>query len=83
MKVVILDGYVDEPSILGVPPYISPYVRELAGVCNELGVEWEYITIDDWRIGRRVEGDMLVLIGGAIVPGKYLRTYPASLREIR
>ncbi|AGB05103.1 putative Fe-S oxidoreductase [Aciduliprofundum sp. MAR08-339] len=83
MKVVILDGYVDEPSILGVPPYISPYVRELAGVCNELGVEWEYITIDDWRSGRRVRGDMLVLIGGAVVPGKYLRTYPASLREIR
>ncbi len=83
MKVVILDGYVDEPSILGVPPYISPYVRELAGVCRELGVDYEYLTIDDWREGRRIEGDILVLIGGAVVPGKYLRTYPASLREIR
>ncbi len=83
MKVVILDGYVDEPSILGVPPYISPYVRELAGVCRELDMEYEYLTIDDWRAGKRMEGDVLVLVGGAIVPGKYLRTYPASLREIR
>ena len=24
MKVVILDGYVDEPSNFGVPPYLSP-----------------------------------------------------------
>ncbi len=83
MKVVILDGYVDEPSVLGVPPYISPYVREVAGVCNELGMEWEYLTIDDLRAGRNPEGDILVVVGGAVVPGKYLRTYPASLREIR
>ena len=83
VKVVILDGYVDEPSVLGVPPYISPYIRELAGVCKELGVECEYKSIDMWREGERIEGDILVLLGGAIVPGKYLRTYPASLREIR
>ena len=83
MKVVILDGYVDEPSVLGVPPYISPYVRELAGVCKELGVDCEYKSIDMWRRGEGIKGDVLVLLGGAIVPGKYLRTYPASLREIR
>jgi len=83
MKIVILDGYVDEPSVLGVPPYISPYVRELAGGCKELEVDYEYMTIDDWRKGRKIEGDVLVLVGGAVVPGKYLRTYPASMREIR
>ncbi len=82
MLVTIFDGYIDEPSLLGVPPYISPYVREVAGVCRELGVDYEYVTIDQWRKGRRLRGDILVFIGGAIVPGKYLRTYPASRREI-
>ncbi len=82
MQITIFDGYVDEPSVLGVPPYISPYVRRIAGVCRELGIEYEYMTIDDWRAGRRPAGDLLVFIGGALVPGKYLRTYPASRREI-
>ena len=82
MLVTIFDGYVDEPSVLGVPPYLSPYIRELAGVCHELGVEYEYITIDNWRNGTKPHGDLLVLVGGAVVPGKYLRTYPASPREI-
>ncbi len=82
MLVTIFDGYVDEPTILGVPPYISPYIREVAGVCEELGVKYEYVTIDDFRKGRKILGDLLVVIGGAVVPGKYLRTYPASIREI-
>ena len=82
MLVTIFDGYIDEPSLLGVPPYISPYVREVAGVCRELGIKYEYITIDQWRAGMRPKGNILVLIGGAVVPGKYLRTYPASQREI-
>ncbi len=80
--ITILDGYVDEPTILGVPPYISPYVREVAGVCRELEIPYEYMTIDEWRRGRRIRGDILVLIGGAVVPGRYLSTYPASAREI-
>ncbi len=82
MLVTIFDGYIDEPSLLGVPPYISPYVREVAGVCRELGVDYEYITIDQWRMGKKPRGDILVFIGGAVVPGKYLRTYPASQREV-
>ncbi len=82
MLITILDGYVDEPSLLGVPPYISPYIRQVAGVCEELGVDCKYMTIDHWRAGAKIEGDLLVFIGGAIVPGKYLRTYPASPREI-
>lgn len=83
MKLTILDGYVDEPTILGVPPYISPYVREVAGVCREVGLDYKYMTIDQWREGGKIEGDILVLIGGAVVPGRYLRTYPASTNEIR
>ena len=31
----IIDGYVDEPACLGVPPYISPYIRTIAGVLKE------------------------------------------------
>ena len=31
LKVTILDGYIDEPACLGVPPYISPYPRYIAG----------------------------------------------------
>ena len=31
LKIALLDGYVDEPTCLGVPPYISPYPRYIAG----------------------------------------------------
>ena len=34
-RVLILDGFVDEPSTLGVPPTISPYVRYLYGAAVE------------------------------------------------
>ena len=82
MLATILDGYVDEPSMLGVPPYISPYIRQVAGVCRELGVDCRYMSIDRWRKGESVPGELLIFIGGAVVPGKYLRTYPASIREV-
>jgi len=83
MKIVILDGYVDEPSCLGVPPYISPYPRAAAGAAISAGAEVEYITIGQVRSGREVpKGDLLVAIGGSSVPGKYLRDAPASKREL-
>jgi len=82
MKVVILDGYVDEPSNFGVPPYISPYPRYVAGAVRDAGHEWEYVTIDRVRAGHPLAGDLLVLISGPIVPGKYLRSLPISEREI-
>ena len=82
MKVVILDGYVDEPSNFGVPPYISPYPRYLAGAVAEAGHEWEYVTIDPVRAGRPLKGDLLAVISGPIVPGKYLRGLPISEKEI-
>lgn len=31
MCCVVIDGYVDEPAVLGVPPYVSTYVRYVAG----------------------------------------------------
>jgi radical SAM superfamily enzyme with C-terminal helix-hairpin-helix motif len=88
MKVVILDGYVDEPSCLGVPPFISPYVRYTAGAISNAGFDPTYVTIDELRGGSdKVKAldsaKLLVIIGGAIVPGKYLRGAPASVSEIK
>ncbi len=82
MKVVILDGYVDEPSNFGVPPYISPYPRYVAGAVHDAGHEWEYVTVDQVRVGHPLKGDLLVLLSGPIVPGKYLRSLPISEKEI-
>jgi radical SAM superfamily enzyme with C-terminal helix-hairpin-helix motif len=87
MKIIILDGYVDEPSCLGVPPYISPYVRYLAGAVQDAGFEYTYITIDEFRRGsikikKMNKAQLLVIVGGAVVPGKYLRGNPASVSEI-
>src|SRR2546429_7741350 len=82
MKVVILDGYVDEPSNFGVPPYISPYPRYVTGAIHDAGHTSEYVTIDQVRVGHPLNGDLLVLISGPIVPGKYLRSLPISEREI-
>ena len=82
MKVTILDGYIDEPSRLGVPPFISPYVRYVFGAVIAAGHEPEYMTIDHYRQGRRPAGEILFMISGALVPGKYLRTMPMSSREL-
>ena len=82
MKVVILDGYVDEPSNFGVPPYISPYPRYLAGAVRDAGHTWEYVPVDRVRAGHPLKGDLLAVISGPIVPGKYLRSLPISEKEI-
>ena len=82
MEVVILDGYVDEPSNFGVPPYISPYPRYVAGAVRDAGHTPVYVTIDEVRAGRPLRGGLLVLLSGPIVPGKYLRGMPISEREI-
>src|SRR5256885_13105062 len=82
MKVVVLDGYVDEPSNFGVPPYISPYPRYVTGAVRDAGHSPEYVTIDQARAGHSLSGDLLVLISGPIVPGKYLRSLPISEKEV-
>jgi radical SAM superfamily enzyme with C-terminal helix-hairpin-helix motif len=84
----ILDGYVDEPACFGVPPYISPYVRSVAGVLTERGYGVRYCTIDQLRrdpsrftaLGGAA---VVVMIAGVTVPGKYLGGTPPSLAEIR
>lgn len=84
----ILDGYVDEPACLGVPPYISPYVRTVAGTLFAHGYSAGYLTIDQVRkdpalIHRMHAADLVVMIAGVTVPGKYLGGTPATLTEIR
>ena len=84
----ILDGYVDEPACLGVPPYISPYIRTVAGALIGHRFTVHYLTIDQLRKDPRIinlmdRANLLVMIAGVTVPGKYLGGTPATLNEIQ
>ena len=84
----ILDGYVDEPACLGVPPYISPYIRTVAGALIAHGYTVRYLTIDQlrkdpMRTAELNRAALLVMIAGVTVPGKYLGGTPATLTEIQ
>ena len=84
MAWLVLDGYEDEPAAFGVPPYVGFHVRYICGVFETRGVDYDYLTIDQWRLGARPdieEIDGVVIMAGAIVPGKYLRGTPISHRE--
>ena len=81
--VSMIDGYIDEPGSLGVPPYIHPLVRAVYGAAKDAGAEASYHTIDDLRQGWRPERtDVMVVLTGSAVPGRYIRANPASRREI-
>lgn len=91
MRAVIIDGYVDEPACLGVPPYIAPYPRYVAGALLECGFKEDdiyYITIDSLRVasadvGEKIrKADAVIIIAGMTVPGKYLRAEPIRPGEI-
>ncbi|MEO2068249.1 MAG: radical SAM protein [Desulfurobacteriaceae bacterium] len=90
MRVVILDGYVDEPTCLGVPPYISTYVRYVAGALVLAGISEDsidYITIDQYRREEEKkeslkDADVIFLITGMTVPGRYLGGKPITEKEI-
>lgn len=84
----IIDGYVDEPACLGVPPYISPYIRTIAGVLTDYGNTVRYCTIDQIRsdpayLQTAGKAEIAVMIAGVTVPGKYLGGTPASYADIR
>jgi radical SAM superfamily enzyme with C-terminal helix-hairpin-helix motif len=84
----IIDGYVDEPACLGVPPYISPYIRTVAGVLAGRGYRTRYCTIDQVRsdpgfISYFSKSAFIVMIAGVTVPGKYIGGTPATLTEIQ
>jgi radical SAM superfamily enzyme with C-terminal helix-hairpin-helix motif len=88
VEALIIDGYVDEPACLGVPPYIAPYIRNLAGVLYDHDLKPRYLTIDQIReqpciltsAGTR---GVAIMVAGVTVPGKYLGGTPASLTEIQ
>jgi radical SAM superfamily enzyme with C-terminal helix-hairpin-helix motif len=81
-KLVLVDGYVDEPSAFGVPPYISPHARYAAGAALAAGAEVEYRTIDELRAKPRdLQGDALAVLSSCVVPGKYLRGTPITHDE--
>ena len=90
MRVTILDGYVDEPTCLGVPPYISTYVRYVAGALVFSGIpeeSIEYVAIDQYRKDEEKrellkDSDVILLITGMTVPGRYLGGKPITEREI-
>lgn len=46
---VIIDCYTDEPSGLGVPPFLSVHSRYIAGALSEKNIKYYYLTIDDLR----------------------------------
>ena len=91
---LVIDGYEDEPAAFGVPNYVGFHIRYICAVLESRNLEYTYTTIDEWRIKRRkmkeaqpdsksgdkaVEG--VVILAGAIVPGKYVRGTPISQRE--
>ena len=91
IKAAVIDGYLDEPSCLGVPPYISPHVRYLWGALIDAGLDREkmtYITIDDFRNKKEYyfeeleNYDILIVTAGTTVPGHYMGGKPASAAEI-
>jgi radical SAM superfamily enzyme with C-terminal helix-hairpin-helix motif len=82
-KVLLIDGYIDDPAALGVPPYISPMIRAVAGAAKDAGADVEYVTVDRIRKGFRIpKADVSVVLSGNTVPGRYLRSMPMSLNEV-
>ena len=89
LKISILDGYIDEPTCLGVPPYISPYPRYIAGAIWEFdkSANISYVTIDQIRNDNSLlttlsKSDIIVVIAGMTVPGRYLSGFPVSPNEL-
>lgn len=90
-RVLIVDGYTDEPAGLGVPPYIDVYPRYIAGALwtVDKGVRVDYVTVDEARADphrfiERANGyDVVFVIAGAVVPGRYLGGSPITLEELK
>lgn len=88
--VALIDGYIDEPTCLGVPPYISPYPRYITGAIKEInpGIKISYHTIDQIReqksILKRInQANIVIIIAGMTVPGRYLSGRPLQPNELK
>lgn len=91
MRVVLLDGYTDEPAGLGVPPYLDVYARYVAGALWSIdkSIDVRYYTVDQARVDRRKFAEeakrarLLIVVAGVTTPGKYLGGEPIKLHELR
>jgi len=89
LRVLIIDGYTDEPAGLGVPPYIDVYPRYIAGAVwrHDPHSEVLYMTIDESRRNPdkvksvAASSDLSVFVAGVTVPGKYLGGAPATVND--
>ncbi|MCE4604039.1 MAG: radical SAM protein [Aeropyrum sp.] len=88
-RILIVDGYNDEPGGLGVPPYIDVYPRYIAGALwlVDKSIRVDYIDVDRFRKSRvwlkkTSEYDIVVFIAGVVVPGRYIGATPASPSEL-
>ena len=87
-KYLIIDCFVDEPACFGVPPFIAPYPRYIYGALVEAGIlesQITYLTIDSLRESEYKLNDnyeISFIIGGAVVPGKYLGSKIGTATEI-
>jgi len=87
-RYLILDCFVDEPACFGVPPFIAPYPRYVYGALIDAGIMAKaitYTTIEDLRAADMTIEESyraVFLIGGAVVPGKYLGSRIGTLAEI-
>ncbi len=87
--ITIIDGYIDEPTCLGVPPYISPYPRYITGsiIKQDKKNIIKYYTIDQIRqindLSFLKKNNLIIVIAGTSVPGRYLAGYPISPYEIK
>lgn len=88
MKALLLDLYVDEPACFGVPPFLSPYPRYIAGALVDGGAaegDIAYMTIDRLRErGFDPGGDYeaVFITGGYTVPGRYLGGKIGTIAEL-
>lgn len=82
---LVIDGYEDEPAAFGVPPYVGFHIRYICGVLERKNIDYEYCQIDSFRIKPPTLENRLgvIILAGAVVPGKYLRGTPISLKETR
>ncbi|RLF04117.1 MAG: radical SAM protein [Thermoprotei archaeon] len=91
LRVCIIDGYDDEPSGLGVPPYLDIYARYTAGAIWLANPHAEilYLTVDQLRsnIGYYLKElskfNCVIFIAGVAVPGRYLGGMPIRLDELK
>ena len=89
-RVAIIDGYTDEPGGLGVPPYLDVYTRYIAGSIwlVDKSIPVHYYTIDTIRrdlksYTRRLNNyDLVIIIAGVVVPGRYLGGKPLEPNEL-